>query len=343
MRYISRSSYETFSACERRGYNQYIRSGKGFSPALTPVNYAIGLLLHKGMEVLFLTKGDLNEALVGMQGLYEEEFSHLTLEDFYIARGSLLGWYRLKWVPFNEEFEVLLIEKEIECLLSPKVVLQARADLVVRARSDGRNWVFNWKTTSSLKDWNKKWRRDVQAWTEALAVEDFLGQRVEGCIFEGFYKGSKYAGMSTSPLVYGFFKEEKGKKLFRPDREKGWVKFPTWNGLFIPSQEEWILSLPLEVLEEQFIRSEFILKNDDVVRRWIRQVVREEEDREHILNSGLPQEEEEVFFIQRFGEQCNWCPFDGACGLSTDIPTLVNDGFLVEREDHHGKVLAEGQ
>lgn len=286
------------------------------------------------MEVLFLSLGDIEAA---SDALMEEakKYPHLTSEDVYLAKGLLLAWFRVKWIPFNEEYEVLMNEKEIEVLLSPLVTLQARADLTVRERANGRNWVYNWKTTSSIKGWNDKWRRDVQAWTETLAMEAAIGERIEGCIFEGFYKGSKYGGMSTSPLVYGFFKEEKGRKEYRHDREKGWQKFPTWTGGWYGSQEEWILSLPLDVLEEQFIRSEPIMKNDDVVRKWILQVVREEEDRAHVLASGLSQEEEEIFFIQRFGEQCKWCCFGAVCDGSSSIPVLVEDGFLKPRVDHH--------
>lgn len=286
------------------------------------------------MEILFLSEGDIDAAVKELMA-EAVGYPHLTSEDIHIARGLLLAWFRLKWIPFNEEFEVLMNEKEIEALLSPLVTLQARADLTVKERATGRNFVFNWKTTSSKQSWNDKWRRDVQAWTETLAMEDALGEPIAGCFFEGFYKGSKYGGQSTSPLVYGFMKEEKGKKIYRPDRAPSWVKVPMWTGGFIGSQEEWILQLPLDVLEEQFIRSEPIMKNDDVVRKWIQQVVREEEDRAHVLESGLSQEEEEVFFIQRFGEQCKWCCFGPVCDGASDIPTLVGDGFLVPRIDHH--------
>jgi hypothetical protein len=334
MRYISRSSHECFSACRRKGYYRYLLHGTGYSEVQTPVNFAIGLLLHKGMEVLFLSGGDIEEA---HQALLEEAllYPHLTLEDRSIARALLLGWFRTKWELFNEEFQVLMIEKEIEALLSPSVTLQARADLVVRSLENGRNFVFNWKTTSSKSNWNKKWRHDVQAWTEALAIEDALGERVEGCIFEGFYKGTKYAGMSTSPLIYGFQKEENGRKLFKAERTTGYVKFPTFVNEWYPSLEEWILFLPPEVVEEQFIRSEPIMKNDDVVRKWISQVVREEEDIQHVLDSEISDEEREIFFIQRFGEQCEWCPFKDLCGLRSDVGSLVDGGFLKERVDHH--------
>lgn len=339
MRYISRSSHECFSACRRRGYYRYLLDGTGYQETTTPVNLAIGLLLHKGMEVLFLSRGDIDKA---HSALLEEaeQYPHLTLEDRSIARALLLGWYRVKWVPFNEEFEVLMVEKEVEALLSPLVTLQARADLVVKSRENGRNFVFNWKTTSNKSNWNKKWKHDVQSWTEALAIEDALGERVEGCIFEGFYKGTKYAGMSTSPLIYGFFKEEKGAKLYKSERTAGYTKFPAFVNEHYPSLEEWILFLPPEVVEESFIRSEPIMKNDDVVRKWIRQVVREEEDILHIMESDISQEDKEVFFIQRFGEQCDWCPFKDICELRADVNSLVDAGFLTERIDHHQVVVA---
>ncbi len=339
IRYISRSSHETFDKCRRRGYYQYLSHKRGFQEVVTPVPLAIGLLLHKGMEHLFLGHGDIgraHEALLSEAALYP----HLTLEEVSIARALLLGWYRVKWESFNEEFEVLMNEKEVEVLLSPKVTLQARADLVVKSRESGRNFVFNWKTTSSKSNWNKKWRHDVQSWTEALAIEDALGERIEGCIFEGFYKGTKYGGQLTSPLIYGFVREKDGRKEWRCERTQGFSKVPVFVNEFYPSLEEWLLWLPLEVLEESFIRSEVIVKNDDVVRKWISQVVREEEDILHMMESDLSPEEQEVFFIQRWGEQCDWCPFKDVCELRCNISDLIESGALMERIDHHGKQVS---
>lgn len=286
------------------------------------------------MEVLFLSRGDIDEAHDAL--LREAKlFPHLTLEDVSIARALLLGWFRVRYIPFMEEFEIIMIEEEVEALLSPVVTLQARADLVVKSRENGRNFVFNWKTTSSKTNWNKKWKHDVQAWTEALAIEDALGERIEGCIFEGFYKGTKYAGQSTSPLIYGFVKEENGRRIFKSERTSGFTKFPAFSENYYPSLEEWIQFLPPEVVEESFIRSEPIMKNDDVVRRWIRQVVREEEDIQHVLDSDISDEDREVFFIQRPGEKCGQCPFSDLCFLRSDVGTLMGDGFLKERVDHH--------
>lgn len=304
--------------------------GKGYEERETPPDLAIGLLVHKGMEHLFLSNGDIEKAhaeLVNELGRYP----HLTLEDSSLARALLLGWFRVRFLPFIEEFEVLMVEKEVQALLSPKVTLQARADLVVKRKADRRNIVFNWKTSRTKSDWNRKWRYDVQSWTEALAIEDALGERVEGCIFEGFYKGSKYGGLRTTPLLYGF----KNEKLWSVEKKAGYVKVPTFNEQWYPSLEEWLQFLPIEVLEEQFIRSELITKNDDVVRAWIRQVVREEEDIDYVLSTEMTDEEREVFFIQRFGEPCTWCPFKDLCGLRANMSDLVESGFMKERVDHH--------
>ncbi len=214
--------------------------------------------------------------------------------------------------------------------------------MVVRRRVDGTLWVWNWKTTSDRSNWTHQWRHDVQMWTEALALESHLKERVEGCIVEGLYKGSKYNQERTSRLIYGYKDIKSG--TYSTASGGGRVKFKAWEESFPFGRglEGWIAWLPWDELDLNFPRSEPIMKNDEVVRRWIKQVVRQEMDIKHILETGSPEDKEE-FFIQRFGKRCNWCPFANLCFLRSDPETLISDGFLKEREDHHRKKVVDVQ
>src|SRR5258706_1070979 len=179
-------------------------------------------------------------------------------------------------------------------------------------------------------------------WTEALALESHLKERVEGCIVEGLYKGSKYNQERTSRLIYGYKDIKSG--TYSTASGGGRVKFKAWEESFPFGRglEGWIAWLPWDELDLNFPRSEPIMKNDEVVRRWIKQVVRQEMDIKHILETGSSEDKEE-FFIQRLGKRRNWCPFANLCFLLSYPETLISDGFLKEREDHHRKKVVDVQ
>lgn len=256
-----------------------------------------------------------------------------------LVEGLVRGWHLTCFEAFMEEYEVICVEKEIRALLAPNVTLQARADAVIRRRSDGSVWVLNWKTSSSIGEWTSQWEDEVQAWTEALAMEDHLGQKVAGVIFEGLFKGVKRDGLYTSPTIYGWSCHLPQGTLYsatyeRFSKEKPWRKFPVWKE-FPGGVAGWINWMPEDVLSAQFVRSEPILKNDEVVQKWIRQVVRRETDIEHILEVGDTQDKED-FFWQNFKKfNCKWCPFKPVCKMQITIDDAIKAGQFVPREDHH--------
>lgn len=353
MRYISRSSHEDYTKCPRRAYYRYLYKGTGFDQAVPSFNLLIGLAVHKGLEILLLT-GDLEEAILKQQ----EEWKSLTLKAseidrlaFSIEEGGVLsealvrGWHRNSYPSFVEEFEVLMVEREVKALLAPNITLNARADGVLRRREDGANFVLNWKTSGSIRDWNQQWEDEIQAWTEALAMEDALGAPVQGVIFEGLFKGTFREGRNHSPLIYGWkLPTKEGRFLYsaeykRYTKETPWVKFPVWTESFPfdgDSLVGWLNWLPADVLSENFVRSTPILKNNLVVEKWIRQVVRRETDMERMLQPDVPEQDREDFFVQHFSKwNCKGCVFTRVCKLQTTIEGMVETGELKERVDHH--------
>ncbi len=322
----------------RKGYLRYLFKGTGLDSPRPSLPLIIGLTVHKGLETLLLT-GDIEAAVKALT----EEFSHVggdsleaypREENLALSEALVRGWHRSSYEAFLEEYEVLQVEKEVRALLAPGLTLAARTDAVVRRRLDGNIFVWNWKTTSNKTDWTEQWEDDIQMWTEALAIEDDLGLPVAGVIVEGLFKGSTRGGLSTSPLLMGYTRMAGDRQVYRSGWEKGWTKFPAFRegGL-----KWWIDFLPLDVVQEQFVRSLPILKNNDVVSSWIEEVVQREGDITHHLESGS-EEDRRRFFWRNFSKwNCRWCPFKKACkGVST-VEGMVEGGLLVPRKDHHAQ------
>lgn len=245
------------------------------------------------------------------------------------ARALLYGWWKCRAQDFFNRYEILLIEKEVEIPLSPTVNLYARADAVVKDRNSGRNFVFNWKTIQSLRDWQLKWQMEVQAWTEAFAMEPFLEVPVHGCFFEGFEKGGKdKEGKWTSPLMRGFINED-GDVSHAYQRGKSWTRFDAWE----TSLTGWIDELPPEEVSSHFERSVPIMRNDEIVREWLEQIVREEEDLQRIMESDVPLEDHLRFFKQRWGFwRCAKCPYLPLCQKQYGLSEAVESGLFRLRE-----------
>jgi hypothetical protein len=231
---------------------------------------------------------------------------------------------------FVGEFEIVSIEEEERLALTSDLIFMARADVVVRERTTGRLIVFNWKTTRQKKDWNLLYAYDVQAWTEALVIEQKLGEPVSGCIFEGFFKGVQLGAVNASPLIYGF--RHPTTREVSTGYRKGWIRFPVWKEMELA---DWFNQLDDQTISDQFLRSEPVFKNDEIVREWLESVVFHEAAIQEVLKRGSIREQE-VYFEQKFSKwNCDGCAFKRVCFKHTDIPTLEADGLLVERIDHH--------
>lgn len=330
MRYISRSSYECFSACPRKGYWSYVYEG-GKQTQKTDPAPLIGLCVHEGMErgLKGGTEPEILEAVTARWFAEEDVSDFDKQQNLALAQGLCIGWWRSRAAEFDAKYEVVSVEEEIEVPLSSNIVLQARCDAVVRERATGMLWVFNWKTTSSPGDWTDQWKYDIQSMTEALAAQEFHGEYVQGCIFEGFIKGGKYKGVSTSPLVTGYT-DGKTWEAGGKARKAEWKKVSVWKE-FQGGIPNWLTFLgPLEV-SESYIRSFPILKNDGIVQDFLRQLVREETDNEMMLDPEVSEEDRLLHFRQKRTKQCKWCSFSDACWLGVPIGDLP----LVTRRAHH--------
>jgi hypothetical protein len=304
-------------------------------PSVTELPLALGIAWHKGGEVL-MNKGSGAEAAASALAEAENYPAIGEVEKQWLL-ASMLGWERARAEEFHTQYDVLAVEKEVEIAISPNVILQARADAVCQERDTGTIFVWNWKTTSDVKDWNKKWFFDVQAWTESLAMEGTLGIPVAGCIFEGIYKGPIWNRKTTSRLVYGYKKSSPaGNVSYSVEKESGALRFNVWEESF-PLGEgiaAWISWLPLDFLRGHFVLSAPQMRNDLIVESWLRQLVRVETDIDHILETG-DKEDIDSYFLQNFDDHCAKCPYVDLCMKRAEPEALLEAGRLRPRRDHH--------
>lgn len=296
-----------------------------------------------GMETL-LRSGDLLTSTEAVETFWGSALKNDTLtadwqEAKQISHALLLGWHRTRYSQFLEDYEILHIEKEIRVPLAPNIVLMAKADATVRDRRTGLIWVFNWKTQGDKKDFASKWAMEVQMWTEALAMQDYLGERVEGCIAEGFYKGTLVDGSFASPLVRGYHNSETGAYVPEYQRGKFWSRVGAAS--YPGGLAAWINQLDEGVVSDQFFRSQPIIKNDAVVRDWLAQVVRRETDAERVLQEDVSESDRLSYFGQNFSHwNCNYCPFNRVCLQQYTVEDLLELGLLRPREAHHDETPA---
>jgi hypothetical protein len=345
VRSISRSSYDTFSKCPRKGYWTYLFQGTGVVPRIPDWPLVIGSAVHAGMEHLMRLSQEeesvegavgfaqqaLNKAFQPVRFMFEDDplLAARFRESSFLVEALLRGWVRARAASFFQDYDILSIEVETPVLLSPGLTLNARVDVVVRSRSDGQVYVFNWKTSSSKK--LDKWDHDIQMWTEAVATEGTIGEEIAGCIVEVLYKGQRRYGLQLSPLLYAYVTKNGD---IRHEWSAGSTRLPVWE---MPGGvKRWVEeTLPLEVVSAQFLRTPPLPKNNDVVHDWLEQVVYKERVATHVLKEGS-ERERELHFDQRFSDDnCPWCPFRRVCGKATTIQTLLEEGVLIPRVDHH--------
>jgi CRISPR/Cas system-associated exonuclease Cas4 (RecB family) len=327
LRRISRSAIDAFDSCPRAAYYKYAYGTAGLDRPFNE-DLAIGVAVHAGLAVLLLggaerSDGPAESRRVWLDGLSGNTETADLRSASTLSTALVEGWARARLEAFLRDYEVLEVEKEHVVPLSPNLDLYARADAVVRERSTGLLFVINFKTSDNKKDWTLKWQHDVQAWTEALAMEHILKEPVAGCIFEGLYKGGRYGGAWTSPLVRAFQS---------PDGDWSWERKAGWTARSVESfpggLSAWIDFLPLDVLEDQFMTSAPVIKQNDITEDWLRQRIRYFTDAQRMLEPDVEEKDRLLFFEQKFGWKCRSCPFEKVCFEKLPIEDLVESGLL---------------
>jgi hypothetical protein len=174
-------------------------------------------------------------------------------------------------------------------------------------------------------------------WTEAVAMEQEFSPIV-GVIVIGFNKGTRRNGERYSPFCRAKLHEMDKRMNFTNITGLLWKTVHPWEDLEVGEGLDisniWMDSIPKDIMREQFAFSEPVFKNNLVVDNWLKQVVRRETDAQYVLEHGTL-EDQECFFYQNFTEECKWCQYRSICTGATDMASLIRDGFMARREDHH--------
>jgi hypothetical protein len=308
---------------------------QGLEPIIDNVHLSLGIAWHAGAEKLL--QGESGE--VAALAALEEAEKYPSIKDVWKnwLLAACLAWERGCAEEFFGRYDVLGTEEEMDVHLSSNVVLRARADAVLQDRSDGSFWVWNWKTTSDVRNWTERWHFDIQAWTEALAFEGVLGQEVAGCIFGGVWKGPMWKGTTTSRLIYAYKRSKEDEEpTYARERLSGYERVPVWEESF-PFGDgiaAWISWLPKDFLRSHFPNSAPHMRDDITVEEWVKSIVRREDDVAHITEEAN-ELDKRAYFVQHFGSQCSGCPYVDLCMHRTDPETLIEEGYLRPRVDRY--------
>lgn len=326
---LARSRIETMGRCKRKWYHSYV---DGVTEPGTSRDLLIGIHAHTGMEVLLKTKGDIAAAMDAMPSPEGEDAEHIAL-----ARAMVLGWYRTQWPRWERDYNIISVEEEFLMPLAPGFHLLVRADAVVENKEDGYLYVINWKTTSRVDGFTRKWQYDIQMWTEAMGVEQQLGRPVIGCVVEGLYKGVWRDQHWASSLIWGSRKAiGEGRYKYSERRVPGWERFSVWDNVFPTAPEAdpiaaWVGFLDLDTVDRYYVQTPPILRNDAVVEEWLEGVLRQEADARAVIEHGTA-DDHKTYFKQEFSEwNCGRCAFTPVCGKVTDVPSMVQAGLYVQR------------
>ena len=306
----SRSAYVSYLSCPRKRYWQYEAPNDGSTGAngWERVKFAIapttGIYIHKGLEARLGGKSPSEASQIARQGYLEEVGKRgLDVEvgaDEQVALGEqaalvdamVLAWCRVREPIWMEQFETVALEQEQPIALADDVILQTRADWIVRRKSDKRLFVVNFKSVNTADNrWVTSWETDMQLMTELLAAEQRFGEQFGGVIIEGLVKGRRQKEedhdgnvtgyRETSKLIYGYKCDADPPLVplqyeWSYTRKKGWYRFPVWQEQFghgLTPIEYWIAWLPEEALEQSFCVVPPIMRNQQNIDSMVKQLV----------------------------------------------------------------------
>ncbi len=229
MIYTDRSRVLAYQTCPRSRWLRYHAGVQGFSRVHLSLPLACGTYVHIGLQALLENKS-VDEAV----GLATEGFrAEASRRGFLGDEGEpvandLAGYVLAEQVALIEalvrvyasyhlpnllkEYEILESEKEDTFTLTPSIKWMGRADGLLRKRDSGDLYIMSFKTAGKYDERTSlAGRHDVQGLSEALAIENRLGERFFGIKMEYLVKGMR------KPDDSGVYRQE--SHLIRPYRK----------------------------------------------------------------------------------------------------------------------------
>lgn len=263
---FDRSRLECSQECERKYYWLYAFLGMGIVKIWdTPYwPFTTGNFIHQGIESVLkgVSGKDAAKRAAAAYGLeYRPVIQNLNIDaeakaklemeldqEIDLVLGLVYGWSLVGYPRFlanydpveggieqEEEISWLLenrVDAPVPSSLKVEMRLLTRTDILAKVKGSGMGTLFNLK---SVGDPSERWRisftRDMQTITEAIAVENRLGVKVEGVVIEGLVKGKnseypKGSGFwqSSSMLIYAWVRDNTQASL---PGESGGVEYAT--------------------------------------------------------------------------------------------------------------------
>jgi hypothetical protein len=357
LKLYSKSSVERDWKCPRSYYWAYEYDGKGINPDSRGIELFLGTALHDGLAAL-AAEVDIDDIADAawkqvFSGIVPDSGAVVSADTQTYAReqacmieGILRGFHKHIWPKLMAEYDIFLVEEPLIYRHGKNLGMMSKADLVLRSKSTGGLWYFEYKSTSSKKpEWIKSWNTAVQVHSSVKAIEQaYPDEQVEGVIIQGLYKGYQSYGRQNSPFCYGYIKY--GQPPFTKDQiayeyRSGWKKTPVWE--LDGGVKKWVEEMPEEVIVDQFPQTPPIPVDDDLIEAFFaQQDVRQtaiEVGKEICANGGVDGYSTymlNTLFPQRF-DQClpAWgyeCSYRPLC-FGREMDPLVN-GFSYRDVDH---------
>ena len=230
--------------------------------------YITGHFIHEGIEAILLGASGKDaaikaaadylskwEPLINDPNIEPEKQAMFQLElaqEVDLVKALVYGWSLVGYPRLMAEYEPveggIEQEEEVSWLLSDstcthdgncekqvEMKLMTRTDILAKSKASGQAMLFNLKSVGDPSErWRLSFNRDMQALTEAVAVEDRLGVKVDGIIIEGLVKGKnseypKGSGFyqSSSMLIYAWVKDDTSTSL--PGESRGTIYATSWD------------------------------------------------------------------------------------------------------------------
>ncbi len=292
--YLDRSRIQDELECKRYRYLRYhVYNGvdsTGIETAKKALPLVNGSFIHETVEAI--RKGaSVEDTLAKQIEIYkeaiDEEDSFFLAEQLALLKGLVLAWVEVRLPQIESEFEVVLVEKDIQWQLYKdaeyELVVLLRCDVIEKSRLDGENYIREYKTCGEFdkQEWGRRFERSSQLICNILGVSESLGMPINGGIIEGFDKGIRmtdrtktgpFSGkkVQNSPLCYAY----KYDGNYSINYLKGAKKVASWEEMPI---EQWLL----EALNEDARKNLFnvlppITFNDRLLQSWKTQTIAKE-------------------------------------------------------------------
>jgi hypothetical protein len=363
----SRSRIVAYKNCPYLGYLSYDWSpAGGLEPVSAALPLATGIALHEAVARI-LNKEDpevvIHQEVSAFRGELssrggvlnegEVDLSFLIDEQATLLEGTLRAWLTIRLPRLLAEYDLIAVERELNWPIAEDIIDQVRCDLLARRKADGLLFYVEWKSTSTGGDeWAKQWEHNTQLLANTLAVEEMLGERLDGVMIEGIVKGrrkrddnprSPFYGrrIHNSPLTYGYECALTGDVQSKYTAAKGWEKVASWQVRSSPAV--WIRdAVSTEELEKLFAPVPPIRPREEHLRRWREQTIAEERDRAHRLqlvrtgdlpaHVAFPLNDEHCF--RYWGHPC---AFEPLCFTGAIAADPIGSGLYQLKKNHHSQ------